>query len=554
MASQEKWVRLFEQVIGRQPSPEEFMKGKETGFAPIHIKEISGLQVSEKIGAPENQTNPSKQKASKAEKSADESIAAGTPNQGKTDIQQWTAAFETKVGRKPTKEEFMYGKSQKFALRSVNELANVINGTPAPQKKPMSKRKKFLVGVGFLIILSLISAYAYGLHYYSRPEVAKRYLEAVNKDFDEALPYEVWSDTEKAIKKSDLAYTDKKSVQIENDESALLNGSAMRKIGQKYLIFPNWKVVVTPITAKVTSNTKGMTLFVNNKKFATTDSSRFSKTLTRLYPGTYQFEASINLDGQEVKVSSEENLSSDKTVTLDVTYLNFTVKSNLSDGDLYIGSKKVSTLSDGKLEVSNAAVTNSSKVYVKKTFGDDSNVKSDTISVEDIYDDTITLDADGILTKTTAKSVLENAYYKLSNYASSHTAPDKLESVFKGGSKNSMYSDVVNMIETNTTNAKNRSAKSITFSDIDVTKVTQTGEKTYTVDFTVVYDFYYAYDSEHKSSGSIIQKMSWSANVEYDGSADSRSDSYFYNDYADDYVIAGKNGDSSVLSEKNTVN
>lgn len=29
---QKKWVELFEKVIGRKPSPEEFMAGKACGF------------------------------------------------------------------------------------------------------------------------------------------------------------------------------------------------------------------------------------------------------------------------------------------------------------------------------------------------------------------------------------------------------------------------------------------------------------------------------------------------------------------------------------------
>ena len=50
MNQQEKWVELFKQVIGRVPSPQEFMAGKETGFdfKQINTMVIEFHQLSEK--------------------------------------------------------------------------------------------------------------------------------------------------------------------------------------------------------------------------------------------------------------------------------------------------------------------------------------------------------------------------------------------------------------------------------------------------------------------------------------------------------------------------
>ena len=39
---QKKWVELFEKVIGRKPSPEEFMAGKACGFDLKQIQSIAG--------------------------------------------------------------------------------------------------------------------------------------------------------------------------------------------------------------------------------------------------------------------------------------------------------------------------------------------------------------------------------------------------------------------------------------------------------------------------------------------------------------------------------
>ena len=105
-------------------------------------------------------------------------------------------------------------------------------------------------------------------------------------------------------------------------------------------------------------------------------------------------------------------------------------------------------------------------------------------------------------------------------------------------------------IDRNTTGAKNRAADSITFSDVDVTKVVQTGEKNFKVTFTAVYNFFYGYDSKLKSSGDIKDKISWSCNVEYVGDdSDSSGSSSNYSDYH----INGKAIESQKVSREDTV-
>lgn len=39
----EKWIRLFEKVVGRKPTPDEFLKGQETDFDLKAIRQIAGL-------------------------------------------------------------------------------------------------------------------------------------------------------------------------------------------------------------------------------------------------------------------------------------------------------------------------------------------------------------------------------------------------------------------------------------------------------------------------------------------------------------------------------
>ncbi len=323
------------------------------------------------------------------------------------------------------------------------------------------------------------------------------------------MEYQVWSDTYKPIKSSDLKYTDMNAIYYPKTSSKLWGNEGMRKGGQKYLIFPDWKVLIHPVNATVNSNTKGLDLEVNGKKWTKTDSNAFSKKLTHLYPGDYDFKASGKVNNQDISISNQESLEDSKKVNLNVSYLSFTVKSNIQDGELYMGSSKLGKLTNGEASISKAAVNKSSTLYVKKSFKDGSSVKSNTQKVSTLMDgDTVTLDSDSVLTRDTADSLLEAAYGMLQSYSYDNTNPNGLDSIFVNGNKNNFYADVVNMIDTNTINAKNRSADSISFSEVDVNNVVQTGARTYTADFTVLYDFYYGYDSKHRSSGDIKQKMS----------------------------------------------
>ncbi|MEX2783964.1 hypothetical protein AB3331_02055 [Streptococcus sp. H49] len=53
MATKEEWTSLFETVVGRKPSPQEFMKAKETGFDPTKIIEISGTKQDSNVQQPQ---------------------------------------------------------------------------------------------------------------------------------------------------------------------------------------------------------------------------------------------------------------------------------------------------------------------------------------------------------------------------------------------------------------------------------------------------------------------------------------------------------------------
>lgn len=575
MATKEKWINLFEKAVGRPPHVLEIEEGQKADFDLKAIKGIAAMGLNQEVAAPEpteevdefdvaeevfdDVSLDDQEEASPSETEEFTPVSQVVQNQSEEKSASaskeaqaiWMKAFKTYVGRQPLPEEFLLGKSSGYDVSTIHKF--ISDGKAAKPAKPaMAKSKKIVMIAGIVVAVLALTGYSFGSYYYSRGQVAERYETAAKKSFKDSLEYQVWSDTKKEIKTSEVKYTDTKNTTTYS-KSQLMSGERMQKVGRQFLIFPKWRVVVDPGTVDLTVNTADLNLTINGVSYGTTDGNNYTAELKHLYPGTYNFVASGKVNDQDITVSSEENVTSRTEVNLSVKYLSFTVKSNLKDGDLYVGGTKVGTLSSGKLDVNKVAVAGSSAVYVKKNFDDGSSIKTETLSIKKISEgQTVTLDADGVLDRDTADRLLTAAYGKFGSYASNHnTTPDGVSDIFLNGTDDTMYKDVIADIDKNTTGAKNRSADSITFSDVDVTDVVQTGEKTFKVTFTAVYDFYYGYDSKFKSSGDIKDKISWTCNVEYVGDDDSNSSSSS-SDYSD-YRINGKAGESQHVSREDTV-
>jgi len=484
MATKEKWIDLFEKAVGRPPHVLEIEEGQKADFDLKAIKGISAMgldqeatpsepteevdeyDVAEEVFedvplGDEEETTPLETKELSPVSQADQGQTEKNSEAASKEAQAiWMKAFKTYVGRQPLPEEFLLGKSSGYDVSTIHQF--ISDGKAAKPAKPaMAKGKKILIIAGVVAAVLALASYGFGSYYYSRGQVAERYEAAAKKSFKDSLEYQVWSDTKKEIKTSEVKYTDTKSTQAYS-KSQLLSGERMQKVGRQFLIFPKWRVVVDPGTVDLTVNTADLNVTINGVSYVTTDGNNYTAKLNHLYPGTYNFVASGKVNDQDITVSSEENVTSKTEVNLSVEYLSFTVKSNLKDGDLYVGGTKIGTLNSGKFDVNKVAVAGSSAVYVKKNFEDGSSIKTETLSIKKISEgQTVTLDADGVLDRDTADRLLTAAYGKFGSYASNHnTTPDGVSDIFLNGTDDSMYKDVTADIDRNTTGAKNRAAGS----------------------------------------------------------------------------------------------
>ena len=94
-----KWVELFEKVIGRKPTPEEFIAGRDSGFDFKAIKSIAGV--------------------------ATDQVASEVPGLGEQEAveavvnplqQAWEERFVALYGRAPFPEEIESARSQNFEI------------------------------------------------------------------------------------------------------------------------------------------------------------------------------------------------------------------------------------------------------------------------------------------------------------------------------------------------------------------------------------------------------------------------------------------------------
>lgn len=161
MTTKEKWVELFEQVIGRKPTADEFLEGKRSDFDPKKIISIAASAGQSNDGpAEEKQSSVTQEENLEQEELAleflKEASVVDSPKEEKQEIpepdqyqeqqENWLQAFEMNIGRKPTKEEFLEARNQGFInlpVRSELLDSELPQKAIKKQKKECQRRKSY---------------------------------------------------------------------------------------------------------------------------------------------------------------------------------------------------------------------------------------------------------------------------------------------------------------------------------------------------------------------------------------------------------------------------
>jgi len=303
---QKKWVELFEKVIGRKPSPEEFMAGKACGFDLKKIQSIAGNVPAEEVAPVEESVVEPVEEV----KNVDPLLAAR---------QAWLQHFEETYGRKPSAEEFTLAKSQNFeffvgpvpesefanpdsteetqeyvpqqptqeyAAPLATEQTQVFEGStfteasPA-QKKPkapktksgkkLSKKKIGIISALAVLVIALVAAFFY-FQSTTRVEVtADKFIKAVDtKDYREAADLlstenDKWTKDEA---ESLITSMEDQGVNIGTELNKIIDNGGegsytdksgnkifgLEKADKKFGIFQEYRVASYPVQVKVKTN------------------------------------------------------------------------------------------------------------------------------------------------------------------------------------------------------------------------------------------------------------------------------------------------------------
>lgn len=347
---QKKWVELFEKVIGRKPTAEEFIAGRETGFDFKAIKSIAGVTIDQ---VPTEPTGL-----------GDQELVEDVVNSLQI---AWEERFIALYGRLPLPEEIESARSQNFEIvegptptidleethqttqvfapvesplgvpESLSQPAEAIAPGEAPEQeeavKKGKKKKEKQVKKGkkkkvfFFSILALLVLTLSGLGFYfsstTGPQVTvdKLVTAIEHKDYREVASI-LSSDKDKWTKeeaqslldymtsqKIDVIYEldhiaqSTKTGSVKDKNQNLLIG--IEKADKKFGIFQEYRIATYPLEVTATTNLEDATLKMSEK----TSTSLKKNQSTKL--GKIHFASrDMQLDGKtEVgKISSEVKL------------------------------------------------------------------------------------------------------------------------------------------------------------------------------------------------------------------------------------------------------
>lgn len=299
---QQKWVELFEKVIGRKPTPAEFMAGKESGFDLKQIQSIAGkdLEATQVFSAQEV-AEPVVE-----EETIDPLLAAR---------QAWLAHFEETYGCKPSPDEFAAAKSQNFEYVTApaaeqevytdyaQETQEYTTPQPTPsfitaesapvspkkQKAPktksgkkLSKKKIWIISAVSVLVIALVAAFMYFRSTTSVEVTADKFIKAVDtKDYREAAELlstgsDKWTKDEAENFITSMA---DQGIDIGNELNKIIDDGGvgvykdksnnkifgLEKAGKKFGIFQEYRVASYPIQFKVKTNLDQAKLKVGSK-------------------------------------------------------------------------------------------------------------------------------------------------------------------------------------------------------------------------------------------------------------------------------------------------
>lgn len=298
MATKEKWVELFEQVIGRKPTADEFLEGKRSDFDPKKIISIAAPAGQYNNGvSEEKQASLTQEEDSGQEEPAleflKEEFVEDSPKEEKQEISEsdqyqeqrenWLQAFETNIGRKPTKEEFLEARNQGFANLPIRSELLESEFPQKPIQKRRSKKKAVMIAFPLILLFVLLAAFLYLSSVTGVKVVTDDFAKAVAKKDYDGIADLLSSSSDKwtrADARTLVEHLESQEINIETEldniakskgKSAYIDDNQNKLLGvteksKKFGIFQEYQIVAYPVEVKVNTNLDNASIKAGDKK------------------------------------------------------------------------------------------------------------------------------------------------------------------------------------------------------------------------------------------------------------------------------------------------
>ena len=298
MATKEKWVELFEQVIGRKPTADEFLEGKRSDFDPKKIISIAAPAGQYNNGvSEEKQASLTQEEDSGQEEPAveflKEEFVEDSPKEEKKEISEsdqyqeqrenWLQAFETNIGRKPTKEEFLEARNQGFANLPIRSELLESEFPQKPIQKRRSKKKVVMIAFPLILLSVLVAAFLYLSSVTGVKVVTDDFAKAVTKKDYDGIANLLSSNSDKwtrADARALVEHLESQEINIETEldniakskgKSAYIDDNQNKLLGvteksKKFGIFQEYQIVAYPVEVKVNTNLDNASIKAGDKK------------------------------------------------------------------------------------------------------------------------------------------------------------------------------------------------------------------------------------------------------------------------------------------------
>lgn len=375
------------------------------------------------------------------------------------------------------------------------------------KKKGPNKKNIILAVIAAVLFIGACGFYFWGKEHYSFENQVNQFIDGLSKNDPDVIAYLTTDDpnfemTEESIQPL-FEYINENKEYLSDLKASLLTGAGNGEIqvtqsGKQMLLFDNYKFVVTPVYVTVTTGLEDMTILVNEKEIATSDSTDYQKEVGPLAPGVNVFTGKVMVGKEEQEISRSIDLvpsTSDysiEEVDLTIQVMSFTVESNVKDGEILLDGESVATLENGKAKIGPLAWYDGMVMQVVKSF-DSGNLKSEIYEISQ-YDDgeVVTLDVESAADEATVYSFLDDFYSQVNSFLSDYNdygsgEQAELAEFFTNGKENDDFIDFNTYISEN----REREDASVSVYFDDVAEVLQVDANKFQVVFSVNYHTYY---------------------------------------------------------------